>query len=224
MLLRCMLRLMQPLVRRLPFAIALLITTAIVVVLSSMSRMAFLRGSLVGQPDAAQDDGNQTSGSNELPMGEPLEDGQIVAARFIIADPSVRSALMRAGRPFTLKLNEQGIYKAASGSRGVAEASVDLLRRTDADITGDRKPDALLPLSITIGGQTFVELAVLRNNDGTAEYVGGYPLGNKSQFIGATQLADGGIRIHFLYAQADNAPPVDAAVVVHIRADATVEQ
>lgn len=216
-----MLRLVQPLAHRLPFVIALLVTTAIVVVLSSMSRMAFLRGSLVSEPDAMQAENSLASEPGEPPMGEPLEDGRIAAARFVIADPSVRSALMRAGRPFTLQLNAQGEYKAASGSRGVTEASIDLLRRTDADIDGDRQPDALLPLSITVAGQTFVELAVLRNNDGVAEYVGGYPLGSKARFTGVTQQADGGIRIRFTYAQSDGAPPVEAAMVVHIRSDAS---
>jgi hypothetical protein len=219
-----MLGLMQPLARRLPFAIALLITTAIVVVLSSMSRMAFLRGSLVAEPDAVLDDGNQSSEPSELPMGEPLDDAQITAARYVIADPSVRSALMRAGRPFTLTLNEQGVYKAPSGSRGVTEATIDLLRRTDADVDGDRKPDALVPLSITVAGQTFVELAVLKNNDGVAEYIGGYPLGNKAQFIGVAQQADGSIRIRFSYLQADNTPPVDASLVVRIRAGAAASR
>lgn len=197
------------------------ITVGIILLVTVTSRMA-LQGSLLGGTDADASSAMSTSSVVNLqPLGDPLSLKALTSVTYMAADVSVRYALSSAGRTFDLRFTDAGEYISPGTNvfkrQGIESATLHTDRVAVGDIDGDRRPDAVLPVTVRIAGKSFTDLAVVLNKGGdVGEYSTGYALGLGSEVQRIEIDPSYGMRVHFSYLAPGASAPVNAHMTIAV--------
>lgn len=204
------------------FFIGFVITAGVIVLLSTTSRM-MLQGSLLDEQQASVSIPEvKTTTATEV-LGDPLSLEALLDVQYRIADSSVRSALSRTGRGFSITFDDNGVLRPSRGNTfagpGIDGASLQQSRIAVGDVDGDRRTDSVIPLIVRVGENVFTELAIVRNRgDDNGEYVGGYPLGNRVVEVDSIEIrGDRTMLVKFQYLAPGESDAVDAQILVTVK-------